>query len=80
VAKVDGCWAAPLDDCEGALTKEHTVSKGVLADELIEFTSPKTGNQPKRVGINSLSSKILCERHNPGLSPLDVRDFGAKAS
>jgi len=71
VAKVDRCWAAPLDDCEGALTKEHTVSKSVLADELIEFTGPRTGNQPKRIGVNSLSSKILCERHNNALSPLD---------
>jgi hypothetical protein len=31
----------------------------------------------KKVGINSLTAKLLCGRHNAALSPLDTElDFG----
>ncbi len=65
------CWARSLGDCAGRLSREHTVSRVVLDDEQIEFTGPVTQGQPRVIGIAALCSKILCEKHNNALSPLD---------
>lgn len=66
------------------------VSKSILAqtgETLIDFSSHKFDPtlKPIKIGINSLTAKILCRRHNSALSPLDesssllfktLRDFG----
>ncbi|MBI4818894.1 MAG: SEC-C domain-containing protein [Deltaproteobacteria bacterium] len=74
---VDRCYAAPLGGCTGSLSREHYFSKNLLQSltnaGVVEprglFSGP---NDPKKIGINSLTAKILCEGHNSVLSPLDM--------
>ncbi|MBN7542163.1 hypothetical protein I3U58_00005, partial [Mycobacteroides abscessus subsp. abscessus] len=74
-----GCYARSSQDCDELLTREHWIS-----DDLLERVSNDKkviavegaawqGRTPKQkiIGINSMSSKILCSRHNRALSPLD---------
>lgn len=75
------CFAAQLGNCSGNLSREHYVSRSVL--ELAGKSVRISGfpwqkpNIPKDVGISSLTSKILCRRHNSELSSLDFvgKDF-----
>ena len=82
---VPGCYAAHLLDCAGVLSGEHFVSRTVLAhlnqasarhgtpSESLEVEGFHWSAQRERirVGLNSLASRILCERHNAALSRLD---------
>jgi hypothetical protein len=62
-------------DCSADLSAEHYISKSVL--QAIGDTVAVSGvpllsdGQEKEVGINSLTAKILCSRHNSALSLLD---------
>jgi hypothetical protein len=72
------CYAKKLRDCSEKITREHFVSKSVL--DLINVTRNMKLSQTRWlsegeervVSIESLSSKILCERHNSALSELDI--------
>jgi hypothetical protein len=70
-----GCYAACMGTCKGPLTREHYVSKSVLElfprGFLVE--GPAWARQPRAIGVDSLTSKILCARHNSDLSPLDAQ-------
>lgn len=69
------CYAAQLGNCSGKLSREHYISKSAL--ELAGKTVRVTGfswqrtNDSTEIGINSLTSKMLCEQHNSELSSLD---------
>lgn len=69
------CYAAHLGTCSGKLSREHYISKSVL--ELVGKTVSvsgfpwQTSNRSMEIGIEALTSKILCEHHNSELSPLD---------
>lgn len=66
------CWATTIGECGGKTSREHVVSKSL-------FVSPEVTvqglhwckDEPKTVGIESLTAKILCQDHNSQLSPLD---------
>jgi hypothetical protein len=75
-----------LGDCSTKITGEHWISRNVLE----YFTSNgviKIGGVPwlttgqiAEIPIDVLQSNVLCDRHNPALSPLDSvakRFFGA---
>jgi hypothetical protein len=72
------CYAYPLNDCSEKITAEHFISESVL--KIISNSgSLKLGRAPwlpsgeeRIVSLQSLSSNILCERHNTALSPLDT--------
>jgi len=70
------CYAVYLGNCSGKLSREHYISKSAL--ELAGKTVSVSGfpwqtpDQSMEIGIESLTSKILCEHHNSELSPLDV--------
>jgi hypothetical protein len=72
-----GCYLGYTNDCGGGLSREHYVSRAVL-EELSEPTVAIDGfhwqapGEQKAVGINSLTAKILCSRHNSALSLLDT--------
>jgi len=82
------CYANASSDCSGKLTSEHWLSKNVLmalAPITISGMPWQQGGQDT-VGVNSLGSNVLCERHNEALSVLDevagqvfrvLRDFQA---
>jgi hypothetical protein len=76
-SSVSGCYAAMTDDCEGKLSSEHWISKGVLI-EVSDGKFVRIGGLPwqpsgriDNLPPNSLGSKVLCERHNNALWPLE---------
>jgi hypothetical protein len=75
------CWASKLGLCDEKTSREHLVSEGLFVDPIVrvEGFSWCRGN-PKEIGLNSLTAKILCKKHNEALSPVDevgIAAFGA---
>ena len=69
---VDGCWAASLGDCEGKLSREHTISECLFASGKVTVSGfPWCKGQLKTIGVSNLTRWILCKHHNNRLSDLD---------
>lgn len=71
---IPGCYAAPLADCGGRpSTLEQYVSKALLLrfGNKFHVDGPDWAVQGKYFTEKSLRAKVLCERHNGALSPLD---------
>lgn len=67
-----------MGDCDGKITREHTVSKALFETDLIMVQGFKWClKEPKSIPLANLVSKILCERHNSGSSELDAAAFQA---
>lgn len=83
------CFLEGFGQCAGKITREHYVSETVLRaisnDSSIEIGGLPwlPPNELRRIGIGSLTTKALCERHNSGLADLDkaagtlIRTFDA---
>lgn len=68
--QVRGCYAAALHDCEGVLSREHYIPEAVI--RLISDAPVMEGVSGRRiVGARNMVVKVLCQRHNALLSPLD---------
>jgi hypothetical protein len=69
------CYLSYTRDCSKDISAEHYVSKSVLEafgkNIVIEGTPWLSVGEKREVGINSLTAKILCKRHNSALAPLD---------
>lgn len=66
--EVDGCWAACLGDCGGKLSREHTVSECFWQGENITVRGDMwRATDPKQLKLASLTSKVLCQKHNSEL-------------
>lgn len=66
------CWASALGDCHPEQSREHLVSASLWGNGSINVVGfPWCRDKPKRVGVASLTAKVLCRRHNSALSPLD---------
>jgi len=70
------CYAKELSDCSTGISKEHYISKGLLVEmggkpQIAGFKF-QTQDTLRRVGVEALTSRILCKRHNNCLSPLDT--------
>lgn len=69
------CYAKELSDCSTGISREHYISKGLLVEmggkPQIAGFSFQPQDTIRRVGVETLTSRILCERHNSCLSPLD---------
>ncbi len=77
------CWAASLGGCHPEQSREHLVSASLWGGNPIDVIGfPWCRHTPKRVGVGSLTAKILCRSHNSALSPLDgaAKIGGAVAS
>ena len=73
---VNRCYAKELRDCGNKISREHYVSASILnylnaEDGLAVKGFPWASSQFVRISPNALASKILCDRHNSVLSPLD---------
>ncbi len=73
------CYARQLNDCSHSMSKEHFVSEAVLnlirlENKQLKISGPVwlDRNEERRISIESISSKILCKRHNQALSGLDI--------
>jgi hypothetical protein len=76
MAKQIDCFARALGDCFGVPSKEHYVTEGGL--ELLKVAlpgAPRVYEKKKGVRrlqeIGKLYARILCEKHNSGLSEFD---------
>lgn len=66
------CWASSLGDCGEEASRAHLVSAALWESTAIRVEGfPWLKGQVKMVGINSLTSQILCKDHNNALSPTD---------
>ncbi len=73
------CYAGSSGDCDRQLTREHFITDDILghishdgnAVSVEGATWQKTGEQRMTIGRASLARKMLCQRHNHALSPLD---------
>ncbi len=66
------CWASELGNCSAKQSREHYISKALWPNGTVTIRGFEwLGGQTKTIGVDSLTSKILCERHNNLLSPLD---------
>jgi hypothetical protein len=67
------CWARAIGGCSSKVSREHYVSQSLWPDPTIEVVGfPWCKDEPKRIGLGSLTAKILCDVHNAALSPLDA--------
>ena len=71
------CFARDLKDCSSTVTREHYISQSILGlfgpGGFTVSGMPWIPNgDKKRVSSASLTGKMLCERHNQALSPLDA--------
>jgi hypothetical protein len=67
------CWAASLGDCSNKITGEHILTRGLFPqDEMFIQGLPWCLDEPKLIGIANLTAKILCSKHNSGLSEIDT--------
>jgi hypothetical protein len=54
------------------MSGEHTVSKGLFTDDLVVVQGLSwCKDEPKTIGLSSLTRKILCTHHNSNLSQVD---------
>lgn len=67
------CWAKSFSKCDGKISREHVLSRSVLAedDSSGPITVTRSGGEAFQASIESLTSKILCAHHNSALSNLD---------
>lgn len=66
------CWASSLGNCGGGSSREHLASKGLFVSTHVTVEGfPWCRGSAKTIGIESLTSKILCRDHNAALSALD---------
>jgi hypothetical protein len=72
------CWAAPLGNCADKITREHVVSKCLFETDTVMVQGFNWClNEPKQIGLANLVGRILCKRHNEGLSDLDAAALNA---
>jgi len=72
------CWAAPLQNCAGKISREHVITRGTFAeDELLVQGFDWCRSAPARISVSGLTRKILCVKHNSDLSTAD--DAGIRA-
>jgi hypothetical protein len=76
-----GCYAAVSNDCSEKMSKEHWISANML--RAISQKSPAPGrfkvqglrwqgDDISQLSVKGMQAKILCQRHNSALSPLDA--------
>jgi len=66
------CWAASLGDCGGRVSGEHYVSACLFpSGSVIVKGFPWCREEPKTIGLQSLTRNLLCRQHNSRLSDLD---------
>lgn len=68
------CYLAFTNNCSREISREHYISKNALQlipDLQVSGLPWLEPGERRRIGINSLTSKILCQRHNHSLEAVD---------
>src|SRR5882762_3171841 len=67
------CWASLLKDCGKGNSREHYISDGIFdGHPVTAFGLPWCRDKPVTIGMRSAVAKILCGKHNSGLSEFDA--------
>src|SRR5438552_1752759 len=66
------CWAKSLSECSDQMSGEHLLTKALFPNGLAIRGFPWCRGEVKTVGVNALTAKVLCSKHNSMLSPLDA--------
>lgn len=72
------CFASADENCSTTISREHFISEALLRQIEFNNTTKIAGlkwQQPNTfdsIPLRGLASKILCDRHNSALSPLDT--------
>jgi hypothetical protein len=70
------CYAKELSDCSTDISREHYISKALLIEmggkPQVAGFSFQPQDTLRKIGVEALTSRILCKRHNNCLSPLDT--------
>jgi len=76
------CWAEHVGGCAKKISREHLISRALLPNLTVVVEGFDWCSEPKRVGVETLTRKILCARHNSDLSPADeaIVQFNAIAT
>lgn len=70
--KNNQCWASGFDACSEKMSREHLISKGIFNGSVASVQGfDWCIDKPVRVGIGSLTAKILCSKHNSLLEAAD---------
>ncbi|MEZ5606390.1 MAG: hypothetical protein R3E52_04540 [Burkholderiaceae bacterium] len=70
-ASTPKCYAHLLGGCSPTLSREHVFTKSVMGEGGVGLDGYPGIPDGKVVGISSAASKILCSKHNSGLTLLD---------
>lgn len=66
------CWASSIGNCSSKISGEHIISKSVFLNDIIDVMGfDWCKHEPKKIGLASVTKKILCTTHNSKLSILD---------
>lgn len=69
---IENCWASCLGDCDGGMSREHIISRSLFESKYLTVSGYSwCKDEPKNVGIASLTKKALCRKHNSALSKID---------
>ena len=72
------CWAAPLQNCAGKISREHVITRGIFPDdELLVQGFDWCRDGPAKMSLSGLTRKILCVKHNSDLSTADEAGIAA---
>jgi hypothetical protein len=70
---MEKCWANILNNCDGGISREHIVSKSLFTSTEIDVKGfPWCKEETKRIGIEAITKKCLCRKHNSELANLDA--------
>lgn len=64
------CYAHTIGNCSGKLSREHLISRSIL-DEIVTLEGSKD-IPSMSLNRDSITAKILCQKHNAELSPFDA--------
>jgi hypothetical protein len=72
------CWARSHSQCGGKISREHLVSGGVFEQQNIYVQGFQwCQDEEAKISLASITSKILCRKHNSELSPIDKEGINA---
>jgi hypothetical protein len=65
------CWAAHVGGCSEKISREHLISRSLFPNPTVLVEGFDWCEKPRKVGIDTLTRKILCTHHNSALSTAD---------
>jgi hypothetical protein len=69
---MEKCWANILGNCDGGISREHIVSKSLFTSTDIDVKGfAWCKEESKRIGVEGITKKCLCRKHNSELAHLD---------